>query len=140
MTSEVYLAQGAELLKPKLGEAGYCFTITDTARGSGGPFAEGVFKRGDQEIRLRVRHDALGGVAYRAGADEWSHSDYMRAIGRGKEAQYPGFHDGDPFGGFRRLLVDLNECGQFLNGDGRSIDDLVRSMPPRPKGFKALSS
>jgi hypothetical protein len=138
MAPEKYLARGAELIGQKLSQFGFHFAITDIGRGSGGPFAEGAFTRGDQQICLWVRHDRLGRVTYRAGTFKWSHSDYMRALGLSTTAQYPGFESDDLFGSFRRLLSDLDHCTEFLAGDGRSVAGLVQSIPPPPKGFKAL--
>jgi hypothetical protein len=138
MAPEKYLAQGAELLELKLNQFGFRFAITNVSRGSGGPFAEGAFTRGDQQICLWVRFSKLGGVTYRVGTAKWSHSEYMRALGRSAIAQYPGFESDDPFGGFRRLISDLDYCGEFLVGDGKSVAELVRSVPPPLKGFNAL--
>jgi hypothetical protein len=55
MAPEKYLAQGADLLELKLNQFGFHFAITHVGRGSGGPFAEGAFTKGDQQICLWVR-------------------------------------------------------------------------------------
>ena len=139
MEPENFLRQGQGILAAKLGPLGYWFEIvTPATSGSGGPFAEASFMREDREIRLWVRYGRLGGVTYRIGNDEFGHKDYMRALGRAKTAEYPGFDDGDPLGGFKRLLRDLEYCGEFLTGDATGVAEKVKALPPRPAGLKAL--
>jgi hypothetical protein len=74
------------------------------------------------------------------GEDEFTHQDYMRAMGLEKTAHWPGFDDGDPLGGFRRLLSDLDHCAEFLTGDAASVLGTVRALPPVKTGFQALGS
>lgn len=127
------------MLAPKLEPLGYRFDIiARPVLGSGGPFARAAFMRGETEIHLWARYDRLGGVSFRAGEAEFSHHDHMRALGLEKVAQYPGFDDGDPLGGFKRLLHDLEQCHEFLTGDAASEAVAVKALPPKPTGFNAL--
>jgi hypothetical protein len=138
---DTFLQQGARVLTEKLEPLGYKFAITPPPlRGSGGPFAWAAFSRGDRQIRLWARYGRLGGVHYRLGEDEFTHQDYMRAMGLEKTAHWPGFDDGDPLGGFRRLLSDLDHCAEFLTGDAASVLGTVRALPPVKTGFQALGS
>jgi hypothetical protein len=82
MEPEKFLEHGACLLAEKLRPLGYEFAmIQPPLKGSGGPFAWGAFRRGDREIKLWARYDRLGSVHYRLGDDEFTHQDYMRALG-----------------------------------------------------------
>ena len=139
MDPDKFLRLGARILADKLEPLGYSFEIVQQpTRGGGGVFAEGAFRRGDREIRLWARYDRLGGVTYWVGEAEFKHHDYMRLLGLEKVAQYPGLDDGDPFGGFRRLLHDLETCDEFLTGDAASVAANVRALPPEKRGFGAL--
>jgi len=138
---DTFLQQGARVLAVTLEPLGYEFAITQPPlKGSGGPFAWGAFKRGDREILLWARFERLGSVRYRVGDHEFTHQDYMRALGLEKAAHWPGFDDGDPLGGFRRLLRDLSHCDDFLSGDAASVVAKVRALPPEKTGFQALGS
>jgi hypothetical protein len=139
MEPDKFLEQGARVLAEKLEPLGYEFAIGQPSlNGSGGPFAWAAFKRGDREIRLWVRYDRLGSVLYRLGEDEFTHHDHMRALGLQKAAHWPGFDDGDPLGGFNRLLSDLSHCDEFLTGDAAAVARTVRALPPERTGFQAL--
>ena len=141
MEPDTFLEQGARVLAKKLKPLGYEFSITQPPlNGSGGPFAWAAFKCGDREIQLWARYERLGSVIYRLGDAEFTHHDYMRALGRGKTAHYPGFDDGDQLGGFKRLLHDLDYCDEFLSGDAAAVVERVRSLPSIKTGFKALRS
>jgi hypothetical protein len=141
MDPENFLRLGARVLAEKLEPLGYSFEIVQQpARGSGGFFAEGAFRRADREIRLWARYDRLGGVTYWVGNAEFKHHDYMRLLGIEKISQYPGLDDGDVFGGFRRLLHDLENCDEFLTGDAVTVAKRVRALPPDKRGFSALGS
>ncbi len=141
MEPDTFLELGARVLAEKLEPLGYEFAITQPSlKGSGGPFAWAAFRRGDREIQLWARYDRLGSVLYRLGDHEFTHKEYMRAMGLEREAHWPGFDDGDPLGGFKRLLVDLSHCGEFLTGDAASVLEKVRALPPEKTGFQALGS
>lgn len=141
MDPDKFLRLGARILAEKLEPLGYSFEILqELTRGSGGFFAEGAFRRSDREIRLWARYDRLGGVTYSVNNAEFKHHDYMRLLGLEKVAQYPGWDDGDVFGGFRRLLQDLEVCDEFLTGDAVSVAKQVRTLPPEKTGFSALGS
>jgi hypothetical protein len=82
MEPDTFLRQGASVLAEKLEPLGYEFAIIQPPlKGSGGPFAWAAFRRGDREMRLWARYDRLGSVHYRLGDDEFTHQDYMRAMG-----------------------------------------------------------
>lgn len=141
MDPDKFLRLGARILAQKLEPLGYAFEIAQQpTRGSGGVFAEGAFRRADREIRLWARYDRLGGVTYWVSNAEFKHHDYMRLLGLAKVAEYPGLDDGDVFGGFRRLLRDLENCDEFLTGDAMSVAKRVRSLPPEKTGFSALGT
>lgn len=141
MEPDTFLERCAHILAERLEAFGYTFTIAQpTTNGSGGPFARGVFRRGDRQIQLWARYDRLGGVVYRVGDDEFTHQAYMRAIGLEKTAHWPRLNDGDPLGGFERLLRDFAHCAEFLMGDAALIVRRVRALPPNRTGFKALAS
>jgi hypothetical protein len=141
MDPDKFLRLGARILAEKLEPLGYAFEIAQQpTRGSGGVFAEGAFRRADREIRLWARCDQLGGVTYWVSNAEFKHHDYMRLLGLAKVAEYPGLDDGDVFGGFRRLLRDLENCDEFLTGDAMSVAKRVRALPPEKTGFSALGS
>lgn len=136
---DAFLEMGARLLAAKLQPLGYEFTIIQPRlKGSGGPFAWAAFRRGNRAIQLWARYDRLGSVRYRLGDDEFTHQDYMRAMGLEKAAHWPGFDDGDPLGGFRRLLRDLDHCAEFLTGDAAAVVKKVRALPPERRGLQAL--
>ena len=141
MKPDTFLESGARVLAEKLEPLGYLFAITQPQlNGSGGPFAWAGFRRDDREIQLWARYDRLGSVRYRLGDDEFTHQEYMRAMGLAKTAHWPGFDDGDPLGGFKRLLSDLGQCDEFLTGDAASVVEKVRALPPEKTGFQALGS
>lgn len=134
-----FLVEGARILAEKLEPLGYEFAITlRPLKGSGGAFARAAFQHGERSIQLWARYERLGGVRYRLGNDDFTHQDHMRALGQEKIARWPGFDDGDPLGGFRRLLHDLSYCGEFLHGDAASVVERVRALPPIRSGFEAL--
>jgi hypothetical protein len=138
---DTFLEQGARILATKLEPLGYQFAITQPATmGGGGPFALAVFERDDRKISLWARYDRLGGVSYSLNNDEFTHQEYMRAMGLEKAAHWPGLDDGDPFGGFRRLLADLRRCDEFLTGDPASVVERIRALGPKRIGFQALGS
>ena len=139
MDPDKFLRLGARILAEKLEPLGYTFEIAQqSTRGSGGVFAEGAFRRADREIRLWARYDRLGGVTYWVSNAEFKHRDYMRLLGLEKVAQYPGLDDGDVFGGFQRLLHDLDNYDEFLTGDAMSVAQRVRALPAEKAGFNAL--
>jgi hypothetical protein len=141
MEPDTFLEQGARVLAHKLTPLGYEFFVPEPPlRGSGGPFAWAAFERGNRAIKLWARFERLGSVLYSLGDAEFTHQDYMRALGLEKVAQYPGFEDGEQLGGFKRLLHDLEYCGEFLTGDAAAVVEKVRSMPPKKSGFQALNS
>ena len=87
----------------------------ESAIGSGGAFAVGVFTRTDRVLELHVRH-ALGIVAYRAAGVVITHQDLMWAVALGQAPAYPGF-SADSLDGVRHLAADLAAFGGvFLRG------------------------
>ena len=83
--------------------------------------------------------DTLGAVTYGVGSLEFSHADYMASCGFAEDAQYPGFGNGDPLEGFKRLLFDLGACDQFLQTDGIAIARAIQlETAGAEAGFAAL--
>ncbi|TMJ10898.1 MAG: hypothetical protein E6G94_16815 [Alphaproteobacteria bacterium] len=114
------------------------FEITQQPiQGSGGFFAVGSFARPDRRIRFWARYENLR-VDYCVGDFEFDHHTYMRALSREKEALFPGIHDDTLFGGFRRLLDDLDYGDEFLSGDTQALAERVKALPPEKTGFAAL--
>jgi hypothetical protein len=141
MEPDDFLALGAQVLQPRLEPLGYRFEIIRRpVSGSGGRFSIGAFKLEDREIHLWARHQALGGVSYHYGNEQFSHIDHMRALGFEKMALYPGFPDDDVVSGFRRFDHDLRFCQEFLVGNAARIVESVKLLAPPKTGFKALST
>ncbi|MFC7498565.1 hypothetical protein ACFQRC_04940 [Enterovirga sp. GCM10030262] len=87
MEPDTFLEEGARVLAEKLEPLGYEFAIIQPPlTGSGGPFAWAAFKHGSREIQLWARFHRLGSVRYRLGNHEFTHQDYMRALGRERTA------------------------------------------------------
>lgn len=140
MQPDTFLQQGAKILAPKLEALGYRFEVIERPiQGSGGTFAVAGFRRGERLIRIWARFDNIR-VNYVVADAEFTHTDHMRALGLERSAQFPGFNDGNTFSAFRRLLHDLDFCGEFLTGDAEQIIERVRSLPPEKSGFEALRS
>lgn len=132
-------SRGAEILEPVLKPYGFAFAPGEVGKGSGGPFAQGAFVRGNRRLDFSVRY-SLGLVEYRVGAHRISHEDYMRIASKG-ENSYPGFSD-DPLDGFRHLASDLKKfCNGFLSGSDADFETVVAAAQSSPakKGFGAVS-
>lgn len=131
---DVMLQKGALILKPKLSAYGFSFKVIDQGRGSGGSFAIGRFRNGDRQIELWFRYQ-LGSVTYKKGKIKKSHADYMQALGREREAAYPGYGWGDNLKGFHHLLSDLQYCEAFLAENGEGFVSLMKNFTyqhPKP--------
>ena len=129
---------GAAILEQVLSPLGFGFEAGEVGKGSGGPFAQGAFVRGNRRLEFSTRY-SLGLVEYRVGSRVVSHEDYMRVVaGRGNNA-YPGFSD-DPIDGFRHLASDLQQfAGVFIDGSDAEFDALVaEAQSSRPQGLKSL--
>jgi len=123
------LTQGAAILGEVLEPAGFVFHPGIHASGSGGPFADGRFVRGDQYIELHFRH-SLGLVSYGWGGEALTHEDYLRGLGA--KGAYPGFSD-DPLDGFRHLARDLaGPLAGFVAGD-RTAFDAAAKVASQPR-------
>ena len=108
------MTAGAEIVGHVVDPAGFAFFPGAEASGSGRPFADGRFVKGDQFIEMHFRR-SLGFVSYGWGAAVLSHTDYLRGIGPG--GSYPGFSD-DPPDGFHHLAEDLaGPLARFVAGD-----------------------
>ena len=140
MTPEQALLRGADILREKLYPLGFAFEIIERGMGSGGDFATGRFKNGDREISLWFRWH-LGSVSYCKGDVRRDHAQYMGALGRERDARFPGFHVDDALAGFRDLLGDLRYCDGFLLDDGKPYYDLMKGHQDTGirSGFAALS-
>src|SRR6478735_3612053 len=98
------LTEGRRILDPVLVPAGFLFTMTASADGSGGHYAVGRYSARKRFLELHTRW-ALGIVRYGI-RDQWiEHSQLMGALGVRAQAAYPGFSD-DPLDGFRHLRED----------------------------------
>jgi len=123
------LAAGAEIVGQVVKPAGFVFLPGVHASGSGGPFADARFVKGDQFIEMHFRR-SLGLVSYGWGDGVLSHTDYLRGIGTG--GSYPGFSD-DPLDGFRHLADDLaGPLAGFVAGDRLSYDSALAVAASTP--------
>ena len=114
-----WLRQGEKILDPIFVPRGYRFELEAPLQGSGGEFAVGYYRKGDQSIELHFRW-ALGIVKYRIADDALDHEEYMRILGVADQTAYPGFSD-DPLDGFRHLRSDLERFAEaFLTGKERN--------------------
>jgi hypothetical protein len=79
-------------------------------------------------------------VTYRVVGAEFDHDDYMRLLGRERMAEFPGWNDeADPFGGFRQIVQDLENCTEFLVGDAEAVLCSVRALPPeKPRRARGI--
>jgi len=113
-----WLRQGEKILDPVFVPRGYRFALAAPQQGSGGEFAIGSYRKGDQSVELHFRW-ALGIVKYRIADDSLDHKEYMRLLGVADQTAYPGFSD-DPLDGFRHLRLDLERFAEpFLSGRER---------------------
>jgi len=111
------LRQGLAVLDPILKSHGFSFRELPSGRGSGGPYASGIYVNGDRSLEIHFRF-SLGLVTYRFGNRAVEHEFYMRAVlGNAGGNHYPGFSD-DPLSGFENLAYDLqNFATAFLTGN-----------------------
>lgn len=78
-----FLMAGVERIAPILRAAGFEFTPLHSAVSSGGPFANGVFRRDPYEVGLIVRmRRHLGCPEYSDGRGKVAHDDVIWALGR----------------------------------------------------------
>jgi hypothetical protein len=112
---------------------GFAFKLLSAGESSGGHYATGEFRKGDRWLELHFRF-SLGMVSYHLASLSVSHLDYMRSvIGVSNSSHYPGFSN-DPLGGFRHLLLDLQEHGsEFLAGSDECLAgriEMANYLPP----------
>jgi len=140
MDPKVELENGVKLLKNIMNEAGFKFLFECEGISSGGKFASGSFILGDKKLELSFRY-SLGCVEYRVLEHNISHKDYMEAIGKKKEAQYPGFSNNSTEA-FEHLFSDISKHGEiFLWGTNNQFIELIKDFKSKPKksGFSALT-
>lgn len=113
------LRAGARILSEVLANHRFTFRILEVGASSGGPFASGMFVRGNRRLEFHVR-TGLGLVRYHVGPHSASHEHYMRTLGVLPQCEYPGFPE-DPLDPFVRLAHDLRFAGEFLSGDARLL-------------------
>ncbi|HEY5218976.1 MAG TPA: hypothetical protein VIJ16_04160 [Gemmatimonadaceae bacterium] len=135
------LDQGCRILADVLGPHGFRFEFGGDGTGSGGAFAWGKFVRSDRGLELHFRR-SLGLVTYHAGHLALGHRPYMEALGRAREARYPGVSD-DPLDGFRDLASDLADLAgpDFLEGPAdilrRAAEMVEAEAPQRQREYMA---
>ncbi|HVS07688.1 MAG TPA: hypothetical protein VHK65_16190 [Candidatus Dormibacteraeota bacterium] len=133
-----WLRQGQEILDPVFVPRGYRFELEEPQQGSGGEFAIGYYRKGEQSVELHFRW-ALGIVKYRIADDSLDHKQYMGLLGVADQTAYPGFSD-DPLDGFRHLRSDLERFGEpFLSGKERNrFPALVREAKENERHLRHL--
>jgi hypothetical protein len=135
------LREGRAALDPVLSAHGFSFKEGPTGRGSGGPFASGIYMNGNRSLEIHFRF-SLGLVTYHFGTTSMDHESYMRALlGKTGGNRYPGFSD-DPLSAFANLAYDLKRFGTaFLNGDAEEFARCVSVAEEWKKtpGFARLS-
>ena len=131
---------GRAILDPILSPHGFRFEPGPSGPSSGGPFASGLFVRGEWRLEFHYRH-GLGMVTYHMGEAEVTHERYMEAVlGKRGQSRYPGFSS-DPLDAFRDLASDLQIHGQaFLTGSSTAFRTAVERAAalPRPKGLAGV--
>ena len=88
----VFLDAGIAKIASRLARCQFAYVPGDTATSSGGPFASGLFRRGDIEIGLIVRNrNTFGCPNYTVGSGFAGHDAVMDALGaRGRARLVPG--------------------------------------------------
>lgn len=87
--SETKLLEIIERLKPILEPLGYSFTLEYTANSSGGPFANGFFKKDGLQIGLIWRElSGLGAIIYENKNFSVGHEDIMERFKLSKQQKF----------------------------------------------------
>jgi len=87
--SKTKLLDVAEKLKPVLGPLGYSFVWESDAIASGGPFANGFFKKDGIQIGLIWRElSGLGDIVYENGKFAVDHNDIMEQFKLSKQQKF----------------------------------------------------
>jgi hypothetical protein len=133
------LLAGVRVLDPVLGQFGFIFELEAEAKGSGGPFASGSYRKGDRALELHFRH-SLGLVRYYIGKATLDHESYMRFVGAYGRNQYPDFPL-DPLESFVHLANDINAyCSDFVSGDGRNFTLWAQRLSENPGVFRGIAA
>jgi hypothetical protein len=116
-TVKAQFAPGLAELEPLLEQHGFVLAPTEFGRGSGGPFSEATFPRGERSMTVWLR-DASLSVVCRCGAAEVDHLGYMREVaGVGGPNEFPTYGE-DAVASFAAVRRDLHRFGtDFLIGD-----------------------
>jgi hypothetical protein len=117
------LREGCKILDPLMNEHGFSFIDGGSGRGSGGPYASGIYTNADRKLEIHFRY-SLGLVTYHFKHASIDHESYMRALlGEKSGNKYPGFSD-DPLAAFHDLAYDMQSfAGAFLKGDFEQFAD-----------------
>lgn len=122
------LARGVAKLEPLLAQRGFGWVWGDEGVASGGPFANGSFRRPGLSIGLIVRHrDQLGCPVYEMGDEHAGHDELLTELGAeglamlvpGEIVSFRARDGGDPFDALRMDLERL-----VLPVLGRSMSEL----------------
>lgn len=136
---KLQLLAGVEVLDPVLAPSGFVFELEAHAKGSGGWFASGCYRRGDRTLELHYRH-SLGLVTYHIGRESLDHETYMRFVGAFGRNQYPDFPK-EPLDSFRHLASDISMyCSDFVTGDGSSFVSWAERFKKAPNMFKGVGA
>jgi hypothetical protein len=117
------LREGCTILDPLMSEHGFSFIDGGSGRGSGGPFASGIYANADRRLEIHFRY-SLGLVTYHFKHLSIDHESYMHALlGVKRGNKYPGFSD-DPLAAFHDLAYDVQSFATaFLEGDFERFAD-----------------
>ena len=133
------LLAGVKVLDPVLAPFGFTFQLEGHAKGSGGWFASGSYRRGDRKLELHFRH-SLGLVRYYIGGDSLDHESYMRFVGAHGRNEYPDFPR-DPLESFGHLANDIKQhCSDFVSGDGCKFSLWSQQLMQNPGMFRGVGA
>lgn len=134
---KMQLLAGVKVLDRVLAPSGFFFQLEAHAKGSGGWFASGCYRRGDRTLELHYRH-SLGLVTYHIGRESLDHETYMRFVGAFGRNHYPDFPK-KPLESFKHLADDITEyCSDFVSGDGSSFLSWAMRFKKNPNMLRLL--
>lgn len=128
MTPGEAIEAGRTILDPLLAPAGFRWESLGEGRGSGGPFAQAAYVKGDLRLEFSYRW-ALGDVRYQVGGASIEHASLMRMLGAYRSAKFLSFDRADPLAGFVALYDDLVAyCDDFVHGQGSIVRRLAAEL------------